>query len=678
MPRGNCQYRMHHTRRAFLRGVAASGLGLPLLAAATRRAQAAERKPNIIFILADDLGWAELGAYGNTFNETPNLDRLAREGMRFTDAYAAAPVCSPMRASFMTGQYPARVGITDYLRPNDPKFLHTDHVAIAEALAAAGYATGLVGKWHLMGDYRTRRGAPTLHGFAEVICSEESGIGGGSYFHPYRFMPRVKPRRQGEYLTDRLNQEAIDFIARHAHEPFFLYVSHYAVHTRLAGRPSLVEKYRAKPGAATRRNNPVLAAMVESIDEGVGAILGKLDALGIADHTIVIFNSDNGGEHHVTSNAPLRGAKSQLYEGGIREPLIIRWPGLATPGSTCPVPVSSVDFYPTLLDAAGTRPDPRQTLDGASLLPLLRGEPKLPRDALFWHYPLARRHFLGGRSAGAIRKGNLKLIEFFDTGTVELYDLAADLGETHNLAPERPAQVAELRGLLAGWRKSVGAVIPKPPPPKTGLQLHLPLDDPPEAAAIRDRSPHARHLACHGTACVPVGKSRARRFNGTTDFLDLDRRNAPDPSRMPITVAAWICPAKPDGVVLAHGGDRNGYALYLHHGRLAFAACIDWKRTVVGVLRKLPDGWVHVAAQLAGDGGVTLFVNGRAAAVGRAAGLLAANPGDSLQVGADAVKPVGQYTAPNRFAGLMAGLRVAYGPLAGGALATWAKAAPGS
>jgi len=443
-------------------GAAAAG-GL----AAAGAARADRRKPNIVFILADDLGWAELGCSGSRFNETPHLDGLARQGMRFTDAYAAAPVCSPMRASFMTGQYPARVGITDYLRPNDPKFLSPNHVTLAEVLRSAGYACGLLGKWHLMGDYGTRRGDPKLHGFTEVICSESSGIGGGAYFHPFRFMPQVKARREGEYLTDRLNQEAVDFITRHKDQPFFLYLSHYAVHTRLVGKPELVAKYQKKPGAGRNANNPILAAMLESIDEGVGGIAARLAELGIADNTVVIFASDNGGEHHVTSNAPLRGAKSQLYEGGIRVPLIVHWPGAVEPGATCSVPVSSVDFYPTLLAMAGIRPDPRQTLDGESLVPLLRRTGRLRRDALYWHYPLSRPHFLGGRSSGAVRKGDWKLIEFYDTGQGELYNLKDDLGETNDLAAKMPERAAELRKLLDAWRKSVGAELPQPAKPAT-------------------------------------------------------------------------------------------------------------------------------------------------------------------------------------------------------------------
>lgn len=652
------------SRRSFLRHIgrrsAAAGLAFSVLRppGASGQERTAAR-PNLVFILADDLGWAELGCYGNRFNDTPHLDRLAREGMRFTQAYAAAPVCSPMRASFMTGQYPARVGITDYLRPNDEKYLSPDHVTLAEMLGRAGYVCGLIGKWHLTGDYTTRRGEPSRHGFHEVVCSESRGIGGGSYFPPYHFNPAVKPRAKSEYLTDRLNHEAVRFIQRHRNEPFFLFLSHYAVHTRLAAKRPVIEKYAKKPGAGKTRNNPILAAMLESIDDGAGIIRKALDELGIAEQTVVIFMSDNGGERRVTSNAPLRGAKSQLYEGGIREPLIVRWPGRAKPGSVCGVPVSSVDFYPTFLEMAGVKPDPRQVLDGVSLVPLLTQTAGLKRDTLYWHYPLARRHFLGGRSSGAIRKGDWKLIEFFDTGAIELYDLKNDVGETTDLAGKMPEKVSELRGLLAEWRKSVGAGMP---PAVTGLQLHLAFDEPAGAKAANDSSPSKRTLTYHGTAPAPGRRGKARRFNGKNDFLDLPRSQAPAVARQPIAIAAWVRPEKPNGVVLAHGGDRLGYVLYLKDGRPTVSVCVDWKRATISAKERLPSGWAHVAGQLLRGGRLKLFVNGKLAAQGKAPGLLSAEPGDSLQVGADAIKPVGEYEGNNPFAGLIDEVRLVVGP----------------
>ncbi|MBC8471275.1 MAG: sulfatase [Planctomycetes bacterium] len=455
------------SRRNFLKAL---GLGVTTIAshgcAGITRLNSGE-KPNIIFILADDLGWAELGCYGNKFNETPNLDKLASRGMKFTEAYAAAPVCSPYRTALMTGQYPARLGITDYLRPNDAKHLSTDYVTIAEMLRQAGYTTGIIGKWHLTGyaNHGAKEVSPDLHGFDEVIVSENRGIGGGSYFHPYHFNREIEKRLPGkEYLVDRCNLEAVEFIARHKDTPFFLYLSHYAVHTRLLGKDELLAKYENKPGAGkgnrARLNNPHLAAQLESIDEGVGMIMDKLDELGIADNTVLIFTGDNGGEDRVTSNAPLRAGKSTLYEGGIREPLIVRWPKVIKPGGLCNKPTSNIDFYPTFLQLAGSRPDRTQHLDGVSILPLLKNpKAELGRDTFYWHYPLEKPHFLGGRSAGAIRQGKFKLIEFFDTGQVELYNLADDISEQHNLALELPDKVNDLQKLLAKWRTEVGAKI---------------------------------------------------------------------------------------------------------------------------------------------------------------------------------------------------------------------------
>jgi arylsulfatase A-like enzyme len=455
-------------------------------------------KPNVIFILADDLGWAELGCYGNTFNETPNLDKLASQGMRFTDAYAPAPVCSPTRASLLTGQHPARVGIVDYLRPDTDDGLPTDHIAVAEVLRAAGYATGMIGKWHLSGYAHhgsKKEIRATDHGFDEELVTEIKGVGNGANFYPYVFRTQpiswlnVREKRLDgkEYLVDRMNLEAADFIERHKNGPFFLYLSHFATHTILNGKEELVEKYRKKhpSGKSTRGkcylcqdaglegdplnhwaqdHNPHLAAMLESIDDGVGMIMDKLDELGLADNTIVIFTSDNGGETNVTSNAPLRAGKSCLYEGGIRGPFIVRWPGVVPADTVCEQPVSIMDFYPTVVQAAGIEPDRRQKLDGISILPALKNPTaRLKRDALYWHYPLEKPHFLGGRSSGAIRAGNWKLVEFFEEGRAELYNLKEDIGEKHDLAAEYPQKVAEMRKRLADWRSEVGAKLTAEP-----------------------------------------------------------------------------------------------------------------------------------------------------------------------------------------------------------------------
>lgn len=463
---------MNVTRRCFLKAAGLAGLGTFFAHNPTARSQgptvAVERQPNIIFVLADDLGWSELGCYGNTFNETPHLDRLARDGMMFTNAYAAAPVCSPYRVALMTGLYPARTGITDYLRPDDPKHLPTQYVTLPERLKDAGYATGIVGKWHLTGyaNHNATEVGPGEHGFDEVIVSENRGIGGGSYFHPYHFNQEIQTRLgPKEYLVDRCNLEAIEFIERHKDEPFFLYLSHYAVHTRLAGKPDLVAKYENKPGAGkgpnAGRNNPHLAAQLESIDLGIGMIREKLHDLGLAETTLIIFTSDNGGEDRVTSNAPLRAGKSTLYEGGLRVPLIVSCPALTTPATICDKLVCTMDFYPTLLECAGPKGRTAPTVDGISLVPLLKDpQADVGSRTLYWHYPLAKPHFLGGRSAGAIRQDAWKLIHFFDTGRTELYDLASDPAEQNDLAAHRPAKKRRLLHSLETWQRQVGAIVP--------------------------------------------------------------------------------------------------------------------------------------------------------------------------------------------------------------------------
>ncbi|MDG1894361.1 MAG: sulfatase-like hydrolase/transferase [Fuerstiella sp.] len=455
-------------------------------------------RPNIVFILADDLGWSELGCYGNGFNETPNLDSLADDGLRFTLAYAAAPVCSPYRAALLTGQHPARIGILDYLRPNSANALSTDLVTLPEILRKNGYSTGMIGKWHLTGydyheaEYEIR---PRDHGFAWNFGSEVKGVGNGANFWPYVFRTQpvswidITTNRLGdnEYLTDRLNLEAVDFIERNQKQPFFLYVSHYAPHTILNGRPDLVEKYlkKHKPGKSSRNrcylcqdhgksgdalhhwagdHNPHLAAMLESIDVGVGMIRSKLEELDLGENTIVIFSSDNGGETNVTSNAPLRGGKSQLYEGGIRVPLIVSWPDCTPPGQVCVHPTVNTDFYPTLLDASGSSPDPTHIIDGITTLETWKNPDVAPeRETLYWHYPLDRSHFLGGVSSGAVRDGNWKLIEHFDSERTQLYSLADDLSEQKDVSSKHPETVAKLLNKLRVWRDSVNARTPSPP-----------------------------------------------------------------------------------------------------------------------------------------------------------------------------------------------------------------------
>jgi arylsulfatase A-like enzyme len=436
---------------------------------------AAERL-NVVFVLADDVGWADLGCYGSTYHKTPNIDRLATEGLRFTNAYAACPVCSPTRASIMTGKYPQRLGITDWLpgRPDRPDqklkrpTLVTDlpasEMTLAVAFKQAGYVTGHIGKWHLGG----KDASPDKRGFDVNIAGDHTGTA-LSYFAPFadksgRFMPGLENAPEGEYLTDRLAAEAEKFIEHNKDKPFFLYLPHYAPHTPMRAKAEKIAKYKPRP--AGQQGNPTYAAMLESLDEAVGRVLKKLDDLKLADHTVVIFTSDNGGLATLegmptapTCNAPLREGKGYLYEGGIRVPLIVKWPNETTPGSTKTVPVSSIDYFPTLCDACGIKSDAK--VDGISLVPALKGG-KIERDSLYWHYP----HYAnqGSKPGGAIRSGNFKLIEFYENDRRELFDVVADVGENKNLAAEKPDVVKQLADKLVAWRKEVGAKLPTPNP----------------------------------------------------------------------------------------------------------------------------------------------------------------------------------------------------------------------
>lgn len=451
-------------RRTFL-GAAAGTAVAGLAAAPSAAARGHGRRPtNVVFVSVDDLGWDELGCYGNTFNETPNIDRLAGEGLRFTSAYAAAPLCSPTRAALVTGRYPARSGITDFLRGENAA--SANHLppaipTVPDVLRPHGYTTGLIGKWHLTetysGPYAQRPGNPFAHGFDEVIASEEKYIADGDYFHPYFFMPDLPAREPGEYLTDRLAAEAVDFLTRHRDEPFFLHLSNYAVHTALDAKPELVAKYRAKPGADVAPNRPVLAAMLESVDAQVGRVADTLAELGLARDTLLLVTADNGGPYR-DANQPLRGGKGELYEGGIRVPLIAHWPGRVRGGRDEDTPVSTIDVLPTALDLAGGRPA-RHRFDGVSLAPVLTGTGALRRDALFWVYP----HFIGATHPhAAVRSGRYKLVRHLRDGRSELYDLARDPGETTDVSARHPGRARALRGRLAAHLAEVD-LLPAPP-----------------------------------------------------------------------------------------------------------------------------------------------------------------------------------------------------------------------
>ncbi len=465
----------------------------PILFGLTILHVAAEKKPNVLVFLADDLGQRDLVCYGSTFYETPNLDGLAKDGAKFTAAYAACPVCSPTRASLLTGQWPQRTGITDYIgAPRTAKDwkrntklipatyadrLALDAPTLAKAMKSAGYATFFAGKWHLGPEGYW----PENQGFDINLggCDRGGPYGPKGYFSPYN-NPRLTDGPVGEHLADRLATETAKFIEANKDRPFFAYYSFYDVHTPLMAREDLRQKYQAKSdklGLTEKwgdegprklrltQNHAVYAAMVETMDLAVGKVLAKLDELGLRKNTIVIFTSDNGGlstsEGSPTSNLPLRGGKGWMYEGGIREPLLVRWPGTIKAGITLNTPVSSPDIFPTLLEVAGATPAAGQVLDGASLLPLLKGG-SLPDRALFWHYP----HYgnQGGAPSAAIRRGDWKLIEWHEDQHIELFNLTTDLSEQKNLAATEPQRVAELQAELAVWQKQVGAKFPTPNP----------------------------------------------------------------------------------------------------------------------------------------------------------------------------------------------------------------------
>lgn len=456
---------------------------------------AAEAPPrNFVFFLVDDLGWADVGAFGSRFYETPNIDALAATGMKFTQAYAACPVCSPTRASIMTGRHPVRVDITDWIpgmqagKAQNPRLLHVndrDHldlseVTIAEVLKEHGYQTFFAGKWHL-GDAGH---LPTDQGFDFNRGGFTAGSPPGGYYGPWK-NPYLKQEFEGEYLTERLTQESIKFLkSRDAQQPFLLYQAFYNVHTPITPYkkrwPHFQEKAQAEFGTTpsppiaehagqsrSRQDSSEYASMVAAVDDSVGAILKTLTEMKLNENTVVFFFSDNGGlctlkKPGPTSNLPLRSGKGWLYEGGIREPLIVRAPGVASPGSTCDQPVISTDFFPTILELAGVPLRPDLHADGVSLLPLLRGTPAIEHPPLFWHYP----HYHGSTwtPGAAIRDGDWKLIEFYESGVAELYNLRDDVSEQHELHQHQPEKFTELRAKLKDWQSRMGAKMPQPNP----------------------------------------------------------------------------------------------------------------------------------------------------------------------------------------------------------------------
>jgi arylsulfatase A len=509
-------------------------LPVSALIAAAGPAQAVEsKKPNVIFFLVDDLGWSDVGCFGSTFYETPNIDKLAEQGVKFTDAYAACHVCSPTRASIMTGKYPATLNLTDWISGRgNTRFqvllnaektvnLPAEETTIAEVLKGLGYETALFGKWHLGKDTD-----PTEHGFdIHEPHSVNSNLGGRGYLKP----GKIPGLDKGDYVTDRLAELAAQYIDENKDKPFFLYMAHFSVHDPIQGRPDLVEKYKKKlasmppqsgpdyilegnPDSPTypsraeldellelpeyadtyksypndlvkvkqKQDNVQLAGMVESVDQSLGTLMAKLKEHGIEDNTIVIFMSDNGGMsamngtpksttvpkerlNRVTSssNLPLRGAKGWLYEGGIRVPLIVKWPHHGQIGTVCDEPVISTDFFPTILEMVGVE-NMTKDIDGKSFTRLVRGE-EMDRGPIYWHFPHYSNHGMQS-PGGAIRDGDYKLLEYFENGTVQLFNLVNDIGEQNDLSKIEVDKTKELTAKLHQWRKEVDAQMMKPNP----------------------------------------------------------------------------------------------------------------------------------------------------------------------------------------------------------------------
>lgn len=433
---------------------------------------AKKQRPNILFILIDDLGWQDLHCYGSNFYETPNIDRLRSEGMMFTSAYSACPVCSPTRASILTGKNPAHLQFTGHITatghhrypdfgriipPQDKMHVDLNEIMIPEAIKPLGYTTISIGKWHV-GDQE--KYFPTHQGFDENIAGYAQGSP-PTFWAPYKnsnlsWNPKIEnfdEGQPGEYLTDRLTDEAIKYVKEHKEHPFFIYLSHYAVHTPLEAPDSLVKKFESKIKEGANQKNAIYAAMVSNVDYNVGRLLSVLDRSGLTDNTVVILCSDNGGTTEATSNSPLREGKGFLYEGGIRVPLIVKWPGKIVNGSICNTPVISDDLYPTIMEIIGKGVQPAKEIDGLSLVPLLLGKEHLKRDQLCWYYP----HYSpqAKMPGNAIRKGDFKLIEHYDPVKIELFNLKEDLGEKSNLADSNPDKVRELKQSFDKWLRDM-------------------------------------------------------------------------------------------------------------------------------------------------------------------------------------------------------------------------------
>ena len=426
-------------------------------------ALSAEDKPNFLFILVDDMGWKDLGSYGNKIHETPNLDKLAERGLRFTNAYAACPICGPSRAAIMTGRYPSTSGFVDNFvsetkggilqRSQERSHLELEAVTLAESLKTGGYQTGFIGKWHLTNNDETH--LPTDQGFDVNIAGGWKGHPRDGFFSPYK-LAHLKDGPKGEYLTDRLTTEAIGVLDRFSQKDasWFLYVSYYTVHAPFHSKPEKTKKYAAK-----KARNPKYGGMMESMDENIGRLLSRLDEKGLRENTVIFFTSDNGGHKPATDNTPLRGHKGDLYEGGIRVSCIAEGPGVAK-GQVSDTPIHGTDYYATLLELAGIEKKPEVAPDSVSLVPLLKGDAKFKRGPMFWHYPVAKPLTPLSEPGSVVRDGDWKYLYFYSDRRSELYNLKKDIGETTNLIADMPKKAEELKRQLGSVLKAHNAVIP--------------------------------------------------------------------------------------------------------------------------------------------------------------------------------------------------------------------------
>ena len=482
-----------YNQRVFRPLLPAILIAIPFLTACSgpRETKPTPKKPNFIIFLVDDLGWRDGGVFGSDLYQTPHIDRLAADGMHFRTGYAACTVCSPTRAALMTGKYPARTHVTDWIRGHQRPFaklsmpdwtmkLEARHRTIAEALGEAGYRTASVGKWHLMptGEEDMDDYFPDSHGFDVNIGGNQWGQP-GSYFHPYEHPTRegrgIGPMppggAEGDYLTDRLSAEAAKLIEGFGNDPFFIYFPFYSVHTPIQAKNEDIEHYRPRVNEDMVHTDPAYAAMVTSVDRGVGLVRAKLEVMGVADNTVIIFTGDNGGldrQGRPTENKPVRDGKGSAYEGGVRTPALVYWPGVTTAGAVSDEPVITMDFYSTILEIADIPGESDSDshdddIDGLSLVPVLRNPTaRLGREALYWHYP--HYHTEGATPYSAIRAGDWRLVEFFEDGRTELYNLRDDVGESNDLAARMPRKAAELKAMLAAWRDDVGAQLPSENP----------------------------------------------------------------------------------------------------------------------------------------------------------------------------------------------------------------------